>query len=123
MLRWEYKARFQPAFWLFYTPGSQPREELTPMSPISYLYDRYSRRGKAARKLRDMVAERARKKKLSQRYNPDRVREWTGLDETEIEAFMKFCPMPEAFLELASEYDIIDRTFRCLEEFDNREEK
>jgi hypothetical protein len=29
--------------------------------------------------------------------------------------------MPELFLEEASDYEIIERTFRCLEEFDQRE--
>lgn len=120
-LRWEYKARFQPKLWLFYTPGSEPPEEISIMSPISYLYDRYSRRGKAARKLRDMVAERARKKLISKRYNSRKVQEWTGLETDELEEFMRYCPMPESFLEEATEYEIIAKTFRCLEDFDNRE--
>lgn len=121
-LRWEYKAKFQPKLWLFYTPGSEPQDEISIMSPISFLYDKYSRRGKAARKLKDMVAERARKKALSYRYNARKVKEWTGLEDDELEEFMRFCPMPDAFLEEATEYDIISKTFRCLEDFDNREE-
>lgn len=121
-LRWEYKAKFQPKVWLFYTPGTEPPDEISLMSPISFLYDQYSRRGKAARKLRDMVAERARKKQNARRYNAQKVSEWTGLKEEELEEFMRFCPMPDAFLETASEYEIIAKTFRCLEDFDNREE-
>lgn len=121
-LRWEYKAKFQPKVWLFYTPGSEPTDEISLMSPISFLYDKYSRRGKAARKLRDMVAERARKKQNAKRYNAQKVSDWTGLKDEELEEFMRFCPMPDAFLETASEYEIIAKTFRCLEDFDNRED-
>jgi len=123
MLRWEYKAKFQPKVWLFYTPTGEPPEAPTMMSPVSYLYDRFSRRGKDARKLRDMVAERVKKKRNSFRYNAEKVQGWTGLQDDEIAEFMKFCPMLDGFLEEASEYEIIERTFRCLEEFDNREEK
>lgn len=121
-LRWEYKAKFQPKVWLFYTPGSEPAEEPSFLSPITYLYNQYSRRGKAARKLRDMVADRARKKVLSVKYNAQKVSAWTGLVDEELEEFMQYCPMPEAFLESATEFEIISKTFRCLEDFDNREE-
>ena len=122
-LRWEYKAKFQPKVWLFHQPTGEPPESPTLMSPISYLYDRYSRRGKAARKLRDMVAERARKKRNASHYNAYKVQQWTGLGDEEIEEFMRFCPMPDWFLDEASEYQIIEKTFRCLEDFDNREER
>jgi hypothetical protein len=121
MVRWEYKAKFQPKLWLFYTPTGEPPPDPDVSSPISFLYNKYSRRGKANRKLRDMVAERARKKRLAVRYNALKVQSWTGLEDHEIDAFMQFCPMPEAFIEQASELEIIERTFRCLEEFDNRE--
>jgi len=123
MLRWEYKAKFQPKIWLFHTPTGEPPEAPTLMSPISYLYNRYSRRGKAARKLQDMVAERARKKRVALKYNPLKVQKWTGLLDDEINEFMKFCPMPDAFVEESSELEIIEKTFRCLEDFDSREEK
>lgn len=122
MLRWEYKAKFQPKYWLFYEPTGEPPPPPGISSPISYLYDRFSRRGKAARKLRDMVAEKARKKQLAYRYNARKVAEWTGLRSPELEEFMKFCSMPDYFIEAASDYEIIDKTFRCLEDFDNREE-
>jgi hypothetical protein len=120
-LRWEYKAKFLPKLWLFYTPTGEPPPPAGISSPISFLYDRFSRRGKDARKLRDMVAERARRKWHASRYNAGKVQAWTNLGDEEIEAFMKFCPMPELFLDEASDYEIIERTFRCLEEFDQRE--
>ncbi len=120
-LRWEYKAKFLPKLWLFYTPTGEPPPAPGLMSPISYLYDRFSRRGKDARKLRDMVAERARRKWYASRYNAEKIQQWTNLGEDEMEAFMKFCPMPDNFLDEASDYEIIERTFRCLEEFDQRE--
>jgi len=120
-LRWEYKKKFQPKFWLFYTPTGEPPPPPGLSSPISYLYDRFSRRGRDARKLRDMVAERARRKWYASRYNAEKVQTWTNIGADEIEEFMRFCPMPDGFLDEASEYEIIDRTFRCLEEFDSRE--
>jgi len=123
MLRWEYKAKFLPKIWLFYTPTGEGPEAPSLMSPISYLYDRFSRRGKDARKLKDMVAERVKRKSNILKYNGLKVQKWTGLLDEEIEEFMRFCPMPQSFLDEASEYEIIEKTFRCLEDFDNREEK
>jgi hypothetical protein len=122
-LRWEYRAKFQPKVWLFYEPDGSPPPSPGLNSPISFLYDRLSRRGREARKIRDMVAERARRKWYASRYNAAKVREWTGIGEEEIAEFMKFCPMPDAFLDEAGDYDIIERTFRCLEEFDQRESR
>jgi hypothetical protein len=112
-----------PKVWLFYEPTGEPPPLADLMSPISFLYDRYSRRGKAARKLRDMVAERARKKRNALKYNAEKVQKWTGLGDEEIEEFMKFCPMPDAFMDESTEYQIIEKVFRCLEDFDNREER
>jgi len=123
MLRWEYKARFLPKVWLFYEPTGEPPPQADLMSPISYLYDRFSRRGKANRKLRDMVAERARKKRNAVKYNAAKVQKWTGLGDEEIAEFMNFCPMPDAFVDESTEYQIIEKVFRCLEDFDNREEE
>ena len=120
-LRWEYKAKFQPKIWLFYEPDGSPPPSPGIGSPISYLYDRLSRRGREARKIRDMVAERARRKWYASRYNAAKVKEWTGMEDAEIDEFMKFCPMPDAFLDEAGDYEIIERTFRCREEFDQRE--
>ena len=120
-LRWEYKAKFLPKVWLFYTPTGEAPPPPGLSSPISYLYDRFSRRGKDARKLRDMVAERARRKWHASRYNAEKVQGWTNLADEELADFMRFCPMPENFLDEASDYEIIERTFRCLEEFDQRE--
>lgn len=121
MLRWEYKQKFMPKLWLFHTPTGEPPPAPDISSPISFLYDRYSRRGKANRKLMDMVAERARKKRLAVKYNAAKVQRWTGLQDDEIDDFMRFCPMPDLFLEQASELEIIEKTYRCLEDFDNRE--
>ena len=122
-LRWEYKAKFMPKYWLFYEPTGEPPAPATMMSPVTYLYDRFSRRGKAARKLQDMVAAKAKRKWVAQRYNPEKVSQWTGLQSPELEEFMKFCSMPDYFVEASSEAQIIDRTFHCLQDFDNREEE
>lgn len=122
-LRWEYKAKFEPKIWLFYEPDGSPPDPADLSSPVTWLWDRMSRRGREARKLRDMVAERARRKWYATRYNAEKVQEWTGIGDDEIEAFMKFCAMPDAFLDTAGDYEIIERTFRCLEEFDERENR
>jgi hypothetical protein len=122
-LRWEYRAKFQPKIWLFYEPDGSPPDPAGIGSPVTWLWDRMSRRGKEARKLRDMVAERARRKWYATRYNAEKVQAWTGIGDDEIEAFMKFCAMPDLFLDTAGDYEIIERTFRCLEEFDERDSK
>ncbi len=112
----EYLRKDEPRLWLFSEPGGDPAKP-TIMNPISYIYDLYSRQGRDRRKIRDIMMEKEFRERLNRKYSPALVNRYTGLDEDELEAFMRFCSMPELFILQATEYEIAERIFNCFENF------
>jgi len=112
----EYLRKDEPRLWLFAEPGGEPASP-TIMNPISFIYELYSRQGRDRRKIRDILMEKEFRERLNRRYSPALVNRYTGLDEDELEAFMRFCSMPEMFILQATEYEIAERIFRCFENF------
>ena len=76
-------------------------------SPITALYNAFSKKGKEMRELRRLKARDALQAKIEPRYNVGMVMRITGLDKAEAEEFMEFCDFPASFLLNASEYRII----------------
>ncbi len=60
-------------------------------SPISYLYDKYSRKKKMERLYQDLVNNQEEVYNLSQKYNQDLVASITGLEGEELLNFMTYC--------------------------------
>jgi hypothetical protein len=82
-------------------------------SPISYLYDQFSSRGKAARKLATLKAERELIAMAGIRYNQDYVESLTGLHGEELVRFMAFCPMAPEFILSTSDYELAAAALAC----------
>ena len=61
------------------------------MSPISYLYDRFSRKGKMERLYTEMVDKQDERDNFHLKYSRDLVSSLTGLTGTELLNFMTFC--------------------------------
>jgi hypothetical protein len=119
LIRPEYKNKDKPKIWIFYNPEkdqSGPAEP-TIMNPISLLYSKYNKREQSKRKLRDMIWETRYKEYIQKKYNAGLVERYTGLTGHYLEEFMRFCPMPDIFIIHASDYDIAERIFQCLEDY------
>lgn len=61
------------------------------MSPISFLYDKYSRRSKMNRLYNEMVSYEDEVERIQQKYNREIVSELTGLEGEELLNFMMYC--------------------------------
>ena len=61
------------------------------MSPISYLYDKYSHKGKIGRLYNEMLSYEDEMERIQQKYNRDLVSELTGLQGDELVEFMMYC--------------------------------
>jgi len=61
------------------------------MHPISYLYDKFSRKKKMERLYQELVDNEEEVYNLSQKYNRDIVTSLTGLEDEELLDFMTFC--------------------------------
>ncbi|HOY37785.1 MAG: carboxypeptidase-like regulatory domain-containing protein [Bacteroidales bacterium] len=77
-------------------------------SPISALYDAFSKEGKERRKLEEIEEQDALKKEVAKKYNPAMVMRITGLNEPDAIAFMNWCQLPDRLILNATEYQIIE---------------
>ncbi|MFT4032716.1 MAG: hypothetical protein QM669_09880 [Siphonobacter sp.] len=82
-------------------------------SPISLLYELFSKRAKGLRQLAVFQQEDRKHKLAETRYNESFVSQVTKLEGAELERFMKFCPVPDDFVLRASEYDLIQKVKDC----------
>ena len=102
-------------------PGSYdgPKIEKRPSatSPISFIYDRFSRRARYEREAKEAEQAYEYQKKLSKKYNRDLVGKITGLKNEDLDEFMMFCRLEDEFIESSSEYDIILAVNRCYHDF------
>ena len=85
--------------------------------PISFFYNKFSRKAKADKKLQQDINSYDYRKILKAKYNEQIVLELTGLPEEKVEAFMEFCSIEEAFIANATEYDIALAVNSCLTKF------
>ncbi len=61
------------------------------MSPISYLYDKYSKKSKMNRLYNEMLSYEDEVERIQQKYNRELVSELTGLQGDELLDFMMYC--------------------------------
>ena len=84
---------------------------------IDAIYDLFSKDGKSKRKLADLQMADARKYYAALRYNQNLVKFITKLNGLELDAFMRFCILPEDFILAASDYELTLEINKCLQEF------
>lgn len=96
-----------------------PRREHKPTvgSPISFIASKFSKEMKEQKKLIKSQSEYDYRKIIQAKYNEKVVLALTGLPEDEIDAFMDFCVIEEAFIERANEYDIALAVNKCLKDY------
>jgi hypothetical protein len=68
-------------------------------------------------KLKELNKEAETRRIIREKYNEKIVKEWTGLKEDEVQAFMKFCLLPDNFVLEASEYQLAVVVHQCLKDY------
>lgn len=86
-------------------------------SPISALYDAFSKEGRERRKLAELQRQDAIKAEIEPHFNIDMVKRITGLDNELAQEFIEFCNFSEEFLLNAPDYYIIEIILEQYEEF------
>jgi hypothetical protein len=87
------------------------------LSPISALYDAFSKEGKERRKLAELQRQDAIKAEIEPHFNKTMVMRITGLDDRSAQEFIEFCNFSEEFLLNAPDYYIIEIILEQYEEF------
>lgn len=88
-------------------------------SPITALYQAFSRSEKNKRKLEKLKAERELQDLASIRYNEYYVESLTGLHGQDLQAFMGYCPLQPQFVISASDYELAASVLNCYRRFMN----
>lgn len=79
----------------------------TPLaSPISFLYDRFSRKAKMDRMYADLMQNQGEVSRLAKKYNPEIVQRLTNLEDNQLEDFMVYCSFTYYTLVTSSDYEI-----------------
>ncbi len=86
-------------------------------SPISALYDAFSKEGRERRKLAELQRQDAIKAEIEPHFNEEMIKRITGLDDELAEEFIGFCNFSEEFLLNAPDYYIIEIILEQYEEF------
>lgn len=94
---------------------NRPRGSLT--SPLTALYERFSKEGQDNVRFEEFLAYAERQKQVDRRFNKAFVKRATGLDEKYLDEFMLFCKPDKEFVIRASEYELIQATRKCADEF------
>ena len=102
-------------------PGSYrgPRREKKASigSPISFIFDRFSKRAKYERQVQQARQEATYQKVLSKKFNRAMIEEITGLNDERLDEFILFCRLEDRFIEESNEYDIIVAINQCYRDF------
>jgi hypothetical protein len=79
----------------------------TPLaSPITFLYEKFSRKAKIDRMYANLVANQEEVMRLSVKYNPDVVHKITKLEGEQLEDFMLYCSFTYYTLIISSDVEI-----------------
>jgi len=87
------------------------------LSPISALYDAFSKEGRERRKLAELQRQDALNAKIETHFNKSMVKRITGLDDELADKFIEYCNFSDEFLLNAPDYYIIEIILEQYEEF------
>lgn len=107
----------------YYGPKKKPKDlqfesnKITLTGPFSLIERKWSKRAKERMRLKNYESQYQYHKLIKTKFNEDVIMELTGLPKDEVEKFMDFCKLSDAFLGPASEYEIAVAVKKCLTDF------
>ncbi len=82
------------------------RQRKSIMSPVTSIYQKFSRKHKNLRKFQNQIARTEEEKFIDSRYSPELVYSLTKLEQKELMLFMKTYPMPYDYARAATDLEI-----------------
>jgi hypothetical protein len=89
------------------------------MSPITALYERFSKFEKSKRAVAYLIAEDQKRELLKELFRLYVSNKIFDLKEDEFDSFLNFCNLPQVFVRNATEYELTMAVKACYEEFNN----
>lgn len=93
------------------------REKGGLMSPLTAIYQQFSKEGRDMAHFEDFVAYMEKQKLVDKRYNRNLVKRVTKLHELQLDEFMVFCKLNKDFVIESSDYDLIKAIQDCERNF------
>lgn len=86
--------------------------------PITYLYDRFSRRGKELARYHQVLAQQDVERRAARVVNVELVKRYTGLkDDREVYDFLEYCNITPEFVLSRKEYEVYQALLVCYEQY------
>ncbi len=87
--------------------------------PITFFYDRFSKRGKAERKYQNVLIQEELAKRAERVVNPQIIERLTGLKERgEINAFLIYCGITDEYVVNTRDTEVYERIIACYEGYE-----
>jgi hypothetical protein len=93
------------------------REKGGLMSPLTAMYQQFSKEGRDAVRFEEFMAYMEKQKQADRKYNRNAVKRVTDLPDMQLDEFMLFCRLDKDFVINASEYDLVSAIRKCLPNF------
>jgi hypothetical protein len=94
----------------------------TLMNPVDYLYDLFGNRPKQLRELSVLLAEEYYRTRLEQGTNRSILKQLTGLNDADLEAFVFFCKFSNTRIEHQTDYELLMSLLACFDEYQAQKE-
>lgn len=99
-------------------PRDNPPISSNILNPVSYFYDRYSKRGKELIKMREVVEREKQGYRAGWTFDHDMIRRITGIeDEEEIFDFLAYCNFSNDYILSMKEFEIYEELISCYEKY------
>jgi hypothetical protein len=100
-----------------YPNNSQPTATVS--GPFTRLYDKYSKRGKEAKKVVSIRYDNDKKLRAQQKYNQDFVMKVLGIEKTEAEKVLSHCTFTPEYINTTNDYDLAIALKQCYTSYNN----
>jgi hypothetical protein len=94
----------------------------TLMNPVDYLYDLFGNRPKQLRELSVLLSEEYYRTRLEQGTNRKILKQLTGLNDADLEAFVFFCKFSNTRIVHQTDYELLVSLLDCFDEYQAQKE-
>ena len=101
-----------------------PRKAAPPTlaNPVDYLYELFGNKPKQLRELERLMEQEYYRARLEEGNNRKILKQLTGLNDAELEAFVFFCKFSETAISHQTDYELLISLLLCFDEYQQRKE-
>jgi hypothetical protein len=90
-------------------------------SPITHLYERYSKAGKERQKYHELIMQQRRDSVSGRKFDDVVVKTLTSYDDKEMQRFLEFCSFHQSYINSVDALELYYEIIRCKDEYEEKE--